>query len=78
MITTKEAYMRRLERMSTDVTLDDLTTAELMSLAALLSPAHTRVLTGRGTAFDPAAAGKFLRLVRDDDTSGAANGVQGK
>jgi hypothetical protein len=69
---TNETYMRLIECITSDVTLDDLTTAELMSLAALLLPAHTRLLTtGRDAADDPAAAGKFLRLVRDDDTSGA-------
>jgi hypothetical protein len=37
----------QLEKIAEAVTLDDLTTAELVSPAALLIPAHARLLTGR-------------------------------
>jgi hypothetical protein len=55
-------YLWHLEKITEAVTLDDLTTAELVSLTALLVPAHARVLDGRA-APDKGTTGRVLHLV---------------
>ncbi|WP_156660731.1 hypothetical protein [Mycobacterium sp. 852002-10029_SCH5224772] len=50
--------MWEVSRITDEVGLEDLTTAELSSLIALLRPAHTRVLAGH--------TAPVLRLVRDE------------
>lgn len=62
----REHYLWTLTQITDAVGLADLTTAELVTLTALLIPAHSRVLAGRGLPDDASAPGKVLRLVRDD------------
>ncbi len=59
-------YLHTLEDITSRVGLDDLTTAELVSLTALLVPAHGRVLSGRGLSDDPARGGRLLNLIHSD------------
>jgi hypothetical protein len=54
-------YLWQLEKITETVTLDDLTTAELVALTAFLIPAHTRLLTGRPA--DEGCPGRLLRIV---------------
>ncbi len=56
---TREHYINHLEHVVTMVGLEDLTTTELATLAALFEPIYTRVLAGNRA---PA-----LRLALDDD-----------
>ena len=55
-------YLWQLERITETVTLDDLTTSELVALTALLIPAHSRLLAGLSPT-DQGPPGKVLRLV---------------
>lgn len=57
-----ERYLARLEYITTVVRLDDLTMSELVSLAAVLEPAHARVAAVNGAP--------VLRLVREDNGDG--------
>jgi hypothetical protein len=58
-------YLWLVENITHHVGLEDLTTQELVTLAALLAPAHARFLNGRGTTDDsPPTGGKVLRFVR--------------
>jgi|GEM_PF-4599404 len=41
-------YLWMVQEITSSVTLTSLTTAELISLAALLAPAHSRFLTNNG------------------------------
>lgn len=57
-----------------NITLDDCTTAELMSLGALLAPVFSRRLSGLAAPVSPhmEGAGKRLTLIRSaDGTTGA-------
>lgn len=56
-------YLDSCRQITEDVNLDDLTTAELVALKALLIPAHARFLAG--TPQPPEGYGRLLRLVRD-------------
>jgi hypothetical protein len=56
-------YLQLVETITTDVAPGDLTTQELMALAALLIPAHRRVLAERPPA--QASGGRRLRAVRN-------------
>lgn len=59
-------YLSQVKQITDVVGLADLTTSELVTLATLLAPAHSRVLTGSVLVDDPAATGKLLRLIRDE------------
>lgn len=64
-------YLHSLQDITSRVGLEDLTTAELVSLAALLIPASGRALSGRGLPDDPGTSqGKILNLVRGSDVAG--------
>lgn len=67
----RDHYLWTVTQITDVVGLADLTTAELVTLTALLIPAHSRVLAGRGLPDDAAAPGKVLRIVRDDAAVGA-------
>lgn len=58
-------YLRMVQDLTEEVHLSDLTTAELVTLTALLIPAHSRILTGRARP-DAAAPIGNLRIVRND------------
>lgn len=58
-------YLRAVHELTDEVHLTDLTTSELISLTALLIPAHSRVIAGRARPDAPAPVGK-LRIVRDN------------
>lgn len=59
-------YLRTVAQITDEVRLDDLTTAELIALKALLIPAHARIITGRPRPDAATPIGKILRLVRND------------
>lgn len=56
-------YLWQVQQITSNVSLDDLTTPELVSLAALLIPPHSRVLSGRRRTEPTSPVGKVLRLV---------------
>lgn len=57
-------YLHRVSEMLADIAdLDKLSTAELAALAALLMPAHSRVLLGRVGATSEPDRNRVLRLV---------------
>lgn len=55
-------HLWELEQVTQAVGLEDLTTAELVTLLSVLIPAHTRVLTGRPSVHER-PTGSLLRLV---------------
>lgn len=59
-------YLRMVQQLTEAVNLTDLTASELVSLTALLIPAHSRVITGRARPDATPPVGKILTLVRDD------------
>lgn len=56
-------YLHMVQQLTEDVRLADLTTEELVSLTALLIPAHSRVLTGRPRPDAAAPGGRLLWLL---------------
>lgn len=62
-------YLHTIATITDEVSLDDLTTTELIALKALLIPAHARILSGRPRPDAAAPIGRVLRLV-----GGAAGG----
>lgn len=62
-------YLQEVSQITEVVSLSDLTTAELVSLTALLIPAHSRILEGRPRPDAVAPVGR-LRLVGGQSTVG--------
>jgi hypothetical protein len=58
----RDHYLWNVQQITDVVGFADLTTSELISLSALLIPAHSRVLAGREPPHDPPTA--RLRLIR--------------
>jgi hypothetical protein len=70
--TTRGAYLDLVAHITEEVHLDDLMTSELVDLAALLVPAHARVLAGGVHGCGHPDLRNVLRLVKD----GAATTLQ--
>lgn len=63
-------YLRTVQQITDEVRLSDLTTTELVALKALLIPAHSRAITGRGRPETTPPVGKLLRIVSRDNAAG--------
>jgi hypothetical protein len=72
--TTRKTYLDLVANITDEIYLSDLTTSELVNLAALLVPPHVRVLAERGPIDEAPGPRNGLRLVQD--TASATNGVQ--
>lgn len=57
-------YLWEIEQLTSVVNLTDLTTSELISLTALLIPAHARFLARRGRPDAPTPTKKGLHVIR--------------
>ncbi len=63
----REHYIWLNEQLAMRIGLEDLSVNELVSLATVLIPAHSRVIAGgRRPAEPPTGAASILRMVRDD------------